>query len=127
MAQPQRWSDPLRYRQIHDIYSLGVILLEIGMWTLALESLSPRVRTAGEQVRQGIPSIQLRNKVSEQFKEGSKTELLSGMGTMYSQVVLTCLNSDFDTSQDEAQGAELQKAFWQKVVERLRLAMEALH
>ena len=97
------------------------------MWTLALESLSSTVRTAGEQVRRGIPSIQLRNKVSEQFKEGSKTELPSEMGTMYSQVVLTCLNSDFDTSQDEAQGAELQKAFWQKVVERLRLAMEALH
>lgn len=124
---PQRWSDPLRYRQIHDIYSLGVMFLEIGMWNIALESLSPRVRAAGEQARRGISSIQLRNNVSEHFKERGKTELPNKMGTMYSQVVLRCLNSDFDDSQDETQGAELQKAFWQEVVERLKLAMEALH
>ena len=116
----------MRYRQMHDIYSLGVVLLEIGTWSPVLQSLSSNVRSAGEQIQRGLPSLQLRNKVAAQIRESGKRELPSEMGSNYTQVVLTCLNLDFDIPADEAQEAGLQRAFWQHVVEKLRLASEAL-
>ncbi|KKK21343.1 hypothetical protein ARAM_002631 [Aspergillus rambellii] len=111
------------YIMQHDIYSLGVCLLELGMWESFIEydskgDISPTSRL-GEEI-----SPQL---FKETLLSMARRELKSRMGTMYSEVVETCLtsldpgNADFgDESefQDE-DGIQVGVRYIEKVTMRL--------
>ena len=105
---PDRWGQPSEsFSKIHDIYSLGVILLEIGLWE---------------------PIIHLDKK--EPFKDGYTTRsrllrhatkrLAFYAGEQYQALVLRCLNGDFgDLSRDDKIGSELQRQLGKHISQAL--------
>ncbi|CAI7627380.1 unnamed protein product [Penicillium glandicola] len=82
------------YRMLHDIYSLGVCLLEIGLW----ESLV-QYRSSSDQLEMYPNKIFKANGTNTPnvdtsqalFMELAKNVLPAKMGKLYAQVVLTCL------------------------------------
>ena len=92
-----------RSTKIHDLYSLGLVLLEIAMWA-AVQALAEN--------RQG-PEI--RNYLLA--KDSPIDELDHRVGTTFQNVVVKCLRGDFDTDiAQEPQTGELQREFLHEVV-----------
>ena len=75
------------FTKLLDLYSLGVVLLEIAWWTPLRESI-PSNKTH---------SLQL---IEETFRMAADQELSAVMGSIYTNVVKTCLNCSI-TSADE--------------------------
>ncbi|PUU76592.1 hypothetical protein B9Z19DRAFT_1028497 [Tuber borchii] len=87
------------YRMQHDIYSLGVILLEIGLWSPFVDQNG----LPGVAISQIVPILQGKNqkKGAAEVKRALITmahrHLPQGMGAKYADMVvacLTCLDSD---------------------------------
>ncbi len=87
------------YQMQHDIYSLGVVLLEIGLWTSFVlygkddgtysvapnEILGPAVSALGQKPRDGVQEIKLN------LEDLAAMELPTRLGKRYTEVVLLCL------------------------------------
>ncbi|CAG7947060.1 unnamed protein product [Penicillium nalgiovense] len=118
------------YIMQHDIYSLGVCLLELGLWEsfLSYDKSSP--------ASHGIDSTPTRAPIlgsgrgiyfQEHLLFLAKGELRKRMGTRYSDVVVTCLtcldanNIDFGDEMDfeDADGIEVGVRYIEKVTMRL--------
>jgi hypothetical protein len=87
-THPDRQLTYERYRKIHDIYSLGVVLLEVGRLGSFIEE--PK----GEKL----------NKTPYQLKEMFVDEAMSlktVLGKAYTEIVLTCLNGNFTDRDDD--------------------------
>lgn len=93
-----------RYRPQYDIYSLGLVLLEIGLW-----------RTLGDLRRLCRHDSDFRLQLRTEFCD----KLLYRMGEVYWKVVQRCLNNDFgsqpNTEADDGYFS-LQVAFERHVV-----------
>ena len=69
----------------HDIYGLGVVLLELGMWKpLLATGLAALRQSSAEDVRLFL-------------RELAATKLPASMGTKYCETVLYCLDIDGET------------------------------
>lgn len=90
------------YRMLHDIYSFGVCLLEIGLWEslVQYESSSNHREMYPNEVFQAsganAPNV---NASKALFEDLAKSMLPAKMGKLYAQVVLTCLTY-YDEEQD---------------------------
>lgn len=78
-AHPAYRGGNSRYRRLFDIYSLGVVLLEIGLWQRVVDSIRP------EQTADDIRDLMIE----------SCDDLGPTMGRVYLNAVLSCLNGDF--------------------------------
>jgi hypothetical protein len=99
-----------RYRKDHDIYSLGVLLYEIGFWSSVEKRIKPIVPP------KSAPG-EFREKLIE-----SCGELEWTMGKKYKEVVVRCLEGDFGiTSEGDKNddGGKLLRVFWSKVIREL--------
>ena len=109
---PERQGPPTRlFDKTHDVYALGVILLEIGLWQTAFE-----IRKHAQKARGAVylSSYDLK----ETFIAFAKQRLSRTMGLSYRDAVLTCLMSDFTCNvHDDRFGME----FYEKVVQGLDL------
>jgi hypothetical protein len=76
-----------RYQKLHDIYSLGVVLLELG-----------RLDCFTESRRDDRWSRSNPHQLKEMFVQNAK-ELKRHLGTTYREVVLTCLNGEFPSAE----------------------------
>ncbi|KAI1110060.1 hypothetical protein F5Y14DRAFT_430119 [Nemania sp. NC0429] len=82
---PRRFGHPSQYfNKVHDVYSLGVVLLEIGIWKTAKqmyeEAFGPAKQDpTGEEVKRA-------------FVERAEGELEHSMGSAYRDAVLLCLD-----------------------------------
>ncbi|KAK2750108.1 hypothetical protein FQN57_004601 [Myotisia sp. PD_48] len=76
-------SDDVRYLMVHDIYSLGVVLLELGIWR-PLEKYSSKLRDKTPQGRQ-------------EFLIGLADETQIAMGRRYKDLVIWCLKLESDS------------------------------
>ncbi|KAK3315412.1 hypothetical protein B0H66DRAFT_344444 [Apodospora peruviana] len=90
---PEQWGLPtVRFGRVHDIYSLGVVLLEIGRWKPALGFHHGKFRNveSGSLVRNRL------------VESATDQKMLSSMGTRYQSIVLKCLqwSSLQDVSED---------------------------
>ncbi|KAI8717845.1 Protein kinase domain-containing protein [Fusarium sp. LHS14.1] len=82
----------------HDIYSLGVCLLEIGLWQSFVnyeadeesQTLSPVVGVSSDASHDETAAFLLTS-VKDRFVKLAQTELRECMGTRYSEIVETCL------------------------------------
>jgi hypothetical protein len=111
------------YIMQHDVYSLGVCLLELGLWesfihhekntddgaserTVPVEILGLSPEDFELQSGQPQESLQKSNHIKEQMVELAKAKLPARMGDKYTAVVVTCLtcldegNEDFGNDDD---------------------------
>jgi hypothetical protein len=113
---PQRQGSNIqdRYVMQHDIYSLGVCMLEIGLWSSFIEGSILSDVLAGSQdtvINVGDFSRVSRSEmIKKRLVNLAKGKLAETMGTKYSEVVescLTCLDLGNENFDDESEnGAE---------------------
>ncbi|GAP92298.1 putative podospora anserina S mat+ genomic DNA chromosome supercontig 6 [Rosellinia necatrix] len=120
----------------HDIYSLGVCLLEIGLWQSLVEydgdgqhpAISPLLGVPPRTPEEGVAQFVL-GSAKAKFIDLARTRLPRCMGTRYSDIVETCLscldpeNSEFG-DQDEfedADGVLVGVRYIEKILHRLDL------
>ena len=113
---PEYLRNRSRYRPDFDYYSLGIVLLEIGLWT-SLKKMTGSGRD-GESFHR-LNAEQFRDRLLKK-----KVPLLrQAMGTRYYSVVEKCLKADFGASQGSEDnrecGVALHLDFEKLVVERL--------
>ncbi|KAL8688393.1 MAG: hypothetical protein Q9218_005684 [Villophora microphyllina] len=83
---PDLQAEPnIELSKIRDLYSLGVVLLEIGLWTTA--------RQLVQQARPPKPSSLAQSK--EEYIRKANSRLPLRMGTSYTQAVVACLRSRY--------------------------------
>ncbi|KAH7346177.1 hypothetical protein BKA65DRAFT_594740 [Rhexocercosporidium sp. MPI-PUGE-AT-0058] len=113
---PQRWGQPSEtFSKIHDIYALGTILLEIGVW----ESLSQL--DAGALLKPAANSTILETAEATQSRLLKHTRRRLGFytGEKYQAVVVKCLQGDFGVEFDDRLGSRLSASFRESVVDIL--------
>ena len=96
------------YRKIHDYYSLGLILLEIGIW----KTLDP--------IRLRHPTYSPKQ-LREEFLKYCRLYIKSSMGDIYHDVVMSCLTlgSDGTESSEIDQDTKEHLEFLSAVIEKL--------
>jgi hypothetical protein len=104
------------FQKIHDIYALGVVLLEIGIWDPALKfekDMFARVRNP--------------KAVQMQLVKHARKRLEAKVGRRYMEVVLRCLTGDFGVGGDDTkEDLRLQQAFRHQVIDVLEMAASSL-
>jgi serine/threonine protein kinase len=79
-----------RYTMNHDVYSLGVVLLELGLWKPLLQTgLSKLQGATADDIAAGV--------VRDYLKKLAVENLPIILGTKYCETVLFCLNLDGDS------------------------------
>lgn len=99
------------FKKIHDIYALGVVLLEIGLW-----------EPAAKLERNMFSHARNPHAVQEQLIKHAQRRLESRVGRMYKEVVLKCLTAEFGVENDTKEDLKLQQAFWHQVVDVIEMA-----
>ncbi|KAI2462995.1 hypothetical protein F4781DRAFT_426720 [Annulohypoxylon bovei var. microspora] len=98
---PDRQGRPTQlFNKVHDIYSLGVVLLEIGLW-----------QQATSLEKSGFANVRDPQAIKKHLVRHAEKRLASKMGEKYRQVVLTCLENRFDVKDDSKGDLKLQQAF----------------
>jgi hypothetical protein len=104
---PQTWGKPTtNFQKMHDIYSLGVVLLEIGMWEPA-ETL--------EKTKFSDLLYNDRFDVQKMFQKEAARRLPFGLGSAYAKVVRKCLTGRFDVPPGEEDGGLSQGEYQNQV------------
>ncbi|GAB7343238.1 hypothetical protein MBLNU457_1296t2 [Dothideomycetes sp. NU457] len=94
-----------QYRMQHDIYSLGVCLLEIGLWTSLVTAEGNPSQDIGDQVLAKTTETEKAKEIKKVLTTMAQ-RLPFTIGTKYHDVVLSCLtcmdekNIDFGTEDD---------------------------
>jgi hypothetical protein len=112
------------HKKIHDLYSLGIVLLEIGLWSTALDTVEARIKaqSAGSSrqrmrdiTKQDIPT----DYMFKSLQEAARHKLAHTVGTQYQEAVLTCLTSDFGVLEDDRKEKRLLDAMEKLVLWKL--------
>lgn len=119
---PARQDAPtVRFRKEHDIYALGVVLLEIGIWQTVASLFEKELKGVAAGDRWPSPA-EVKAKLLKRA-----TELLPPlMGTGYARAVRKCLNGDFGVSEDDQQQTRLGLELRKQVLERLEPGVKLL-
>jgi hypothetical protein len=96
------------HTKVHDLYSLGVVLLEIGLWQRAFDIVN------GRRKETITPSLML-----ERLQRASLERLAHYAGTSYQRAVNVCLASDFGVDLDDQNESRLAASFQKIVVDEL--------
>ncbi|KAJ5380591.1 uncharacterized protein N7496_003019 [Penicillium cataractarum] len=113
---PNRQGKPThQFSRLHDIYALGVVLLEIGLWVTLSRLMEAKIREAENSGR--LPN---RRKVAEDLMALVAQRLPMEMGVGYTKAVMACLKGDFRGTE----GPALAVDFQEKVVDVLRRGIE---
>lgn len=101
------------FNKIHDIYALGVVLLEIGLWEPAITLEKNRFMYAKDP-----------KNVKARLVMHAERRLESKVGGKYRDVVLRCLGGDFGVQDDSKEDLKMQQAFRSQVVDILERAAQ---
>jgi hypothetical protein len=105
----------LRSKKSHDIYSLGIILIEIAYWKRIQDFVHlPEDERQAKKIIRGLRETLLRNDLV--------VDLEGLVGDSYSQAVMACLEGLVGSEEDEenpAIGVQIQRAFHDRVVAQL--------
>jgi hypothetical protein len=109
---PDRQRPPtISFNKLHDLWSLGVVLLEIGLWQTAQS-----IREQGLQTRSHLGMTNDPHLLKGIYLERTTTDLPHMMGPAYAQAVETCLNWDFGCG---AADPKLTLEFYERVIQKL--------
>lgn len=97
-----------------DIYSLGVVLFEVALW-------SPLSEEVDEITEEPISSMTLHE--VRHYLLGSISVLGAQVGAKYQNAVRWCLEGAFEHDKGEDQGEQLSRAFFVKVLQPLQACM----
>ena len=112
---PERQQSPSQpFNKLHDIYALGVVLLEIGLWQPAMSLEKDRFKRLRD------PMLIKNCLTQAAARLGSRT------GENYKAVVLKCLNGDFCVVNDTKEDLKLQREFRTQVVDVLEKAASSI-
>jgi hypothetical protein len=92
-SHPEYLQDEKRYRYFFDYYSLGLVLLEIGLWR-SLSSMVSTMKDDEDQSPEALKKFLLKKYVPK---------LGSAIGQIYVGVVLACLKSEFESQSSSAE------------------------
>lgn len=85
---PDREGEPrVSFTKLHDLYALGIVLLEIGLWQTTASMVKEVTVRSGRQSSVSVQSI---------LKQLCKRRLSHHMGPMYAQAVLCCIDDRFE-------------------------------
>jgi serine/threonine protein kinase len=108
---PEYRRDGARYRPEYDYYSLGIVLLEIGLWTRLKEMTSDWATPSAREFQQKLLDRRVPN-------------VAAYMGTAYREAVRVCIAGDFGLDEFASGDSEAKSAlhlrFEKLVVARLR-------
>ena len=114
---PERQGPPLvTFTKRHDIYALGLVLLEIGLWR-TLSDIWEDSRDKMQKRTGKIPPLNRRLNV-EYFTEAAKHNLAHSMGEAYARAVMTCLELHPDETNEEDEERQA-TAFYVNVLRNL--------
>ncbi|KAI4194485.1 MAG: hypothetical protein LQ350_007736 [Teloschistes chrysophthalmus] len=103
---PNRQGLPSKsHEKIHDLYSFGILMFEVGMWKLARNFFDAEMRK--ELTPWKMMTIIQRN---------AKQRLGHHMGAAYQKATSSCLNMELGVDVDDAVKTRLAKAFEDKVL-----------
>jgi hypothetical protein len=106
---PARQGDTRKgHRKIHDIYSLGVVLLEIGLWQSGFDIVNSR--------GQGAFSAQV---MQQKLQIAAAERLSHYAGRSYEEAVDVCLSSGFNVDLDDENESQLARSFEKAVIDKL--------
>ncbi|KAF8538178.1 hypothetical protein BDD12DRAFT_885938 [Trichophaea hybrida] len=103
------------FSKIHDIYALGVVLLEIRLWQPAIKLEKNRFSTINDQ--RGI---------QQQLQKHASRRLKDKVGEKYTKIVEKCLAGDFIVAQDTKDDLKLQRLFRETVISVLEKAAQSI-
>ncbi|KAL8730477.1 MAG: hypothetical protein Q9166_004041 [cf. Caloplaca sp. 2 TL-2023] len=107
---PERQNVPdAHFMKEHDLYAVGVVLLEVGLWRTIPRVFQKHIEAA----RQNRPFPQPITIRDQLLKLAQKTSL----GAAYAAAVTVCLTGDFGIAKDDKQQANLGLAFRQQVLD----------
>jgi len=113
---PRRQGRPTQqFNRLHDIYALGVVLLEIGLWVTLSRLMEAKIREAEKSGKLPRPT-----QVLEELVALATINLPKEMGAGYTKAVITCLNGDFRGTD----GPTLAVDFQEKVIDVLKGGVE---
>ncbi|KAJ5312132.1 hypothetical protein PENANT_c011G07635 [Penicillium antarcticum] len=113
---PTRQGRPTQqFSRLHDIYALGVVLLEIGLWITVSRLMGPKIKEAEASGKLPRPK-----KISEELMMFALQGLPKEMGAGYTRAVIACLKGDFRGTE----GPALAVDFQEKVVDVLAKGVE---
>ncbi|CZR43681.1 uncharacterized protein FPRO_07402 [Fusarium proliferatum ET1] len=116
---PARQGNPgSTFTKEHDIYALGVVLLEIGLWKTISELFAKQISIAED--RQELPPKETIRKWLLDLANG---DLAQRMGKAYTSAVLACLSGRFGVESDDEHKTGLSVAFREKVVDAIGIGM----
>jgi len=103
----QGWPPIKKHQKMHDIYSFGLLLLEIGLWEqlpLRFDHLIKRVGRAA---------------LGRYLLQRSEGLLSIGMGLEYESATRACLSGDFGIIKDDIHQSEFARAFESQVLTKI--------
>ena len=109
------------HKKEHDLYSLGVVLLEVGLWQssrVLVEYLTQKRQNT--PVKEGEMIKVERKDVGVWMADAVKNSLAYHVGSDYRDAVRTCLTSDFGVIQDDERKSKLLDAMDKMVLQKLR-------
>ncbi|OKL61725.1 hypothetical protein UA08_02449 [Talaromyces atroroseus] len=110
---PERQGKPTRqFSRSHDIYALGVVLLEIGLWKTVSQFFDKVIKDAHKTGR--LPKAK---DVRSAFLALAQRELPKEVGESYTSAVVACLSSKLKTDSN----MELSLDFKERVVDALEV------
>ena len=113
---PDRQGTPQRpHRKEDDLYSFGVLLLEIGLWQTASSILGIEKTGAPHPSPEDIRAKLLRN---------ARQRLSHYMGTSYAHAVEMCLDGALERELDDKNQTQLARSFAEEVLDSLLVKLE---
>ncbi|KAL0563801.1 hypothetical protein V5O48_018263 [Marasmius crinis-equi] len=103
----------VRFGIRHDMYSLGVVLLELAMWRRVQHINDPDLQKLRSARGQAFDPRKLQAKLAELVEQS----LAGLMGTRYADAVLCCLQ---DTVSEQKTEREMREVFYERVLQSLK-------
>ena len=103
----QGWPPRKKHQKKHDVYSFGLLLLEIGLWEQLPFRFDHLIKRVG------------RAALGRYLLQRSEGLLSIGMGLEYESATRACLGGDFGVFKDDVHQSEFARAFESQVLTRI--------